>query len=183
MFERFTREARDVVETAVSAARTTGCPTVDSRHLLLALTERATDAANDLRSLGVPPETLAGSLRSDLSDGALDAAALASVGIDLDAVRERADAVFGDGALDRSRRRPATGHRPFARDAKKALELALREAIRLKCNRIGDRMLLLGLVRDTGSPAETAVRTALTAAGTSVEELRAVLARASARAS
>lgn len=182
MFERFTREARDVVEAAVGAAQTTGASTVESRHLLLALIERDTNAAGDLRSLGVEPRALAATLRTELRDGTLDAEALASVGIDLDAVRERADAVFGEGALERSRRSPK-GHLPFARDAKKALELALRETIRLKSNRIDDRMLLLGLVRDTGSDAETAVRTALVAAGASVEALRATVERASAQAS
>lgn len=183
MFERFTREARDVVETAVGAASSTGSATVDSRHLLLALVERDTAAAGDVRAVGVDPATLAAALRSVLRDGSLDAEALASVGIDLDAVRERADAVFGEGALDRSRRRPPTGHLPFARDAKKALELALREAIRLRSNRIDDRMLLLGIVRDPGSPADTAVRAALAGVGSSVEALRAVVESAGAQAS
>jgi ATP-dependent Clp protease ATP-binding subunit ClpA len=182
MFERFTREAREVVETAQSVARTTGSSAIDSRHLLVALIERDAGASADLRAVGMRPEMLARSLRSALSAG-LDAAALASVGIDLDAVRERADAVFGEGALDRGSRSSAKGHIRFAPDAKKALELSLREAIRLRLNRIDGRMLLLGLLRDSGSRAETALRHALAHTGSSVEALRAVVEQSDAAAS
>jgi ATP-dependent Clp protease ATP-binding subunit ClpA len=183
MFERFTREARDLVEAAQGAAREAGSRAVDSRHLLLALVERSTASAADLSSLRVQPMALASSLRVDLRAGGLDREALASVGIDLDAVRERADAVFGEGALDRGRRPAAKGHIPFSSDAKKVLELALREAIRLRTNRIDDRMLLLGMLRGTGSPAEQALRQALTDVGSSVDALRAVVERATAQAS
>ena len=78
-----------------------------------------------------------------------DADALRSVGIDLDAVRRSVEEAFGPGALDRGtsggRKR---GHIPFTRGAKKALELALREALQLGHNYIGTEHLLLGLVRD-----------------------------------
>ncbi len=46
----------------------------------------------------------------------------------------QAEAVFGPDALERAARAPG-GHIPFTPDAKKALELALSEAIRLKQNR------------------------------------------------
>jgi ATP-dependent Clp protease ATP-binding subunit ClpA len=182
MFERFTREARDVVEDAQRVARDTGSRAIEARHVLLALLGSDSTATEDLRSVGVDARLLAESLRSALRAGGLDAAALGSVGIDLDAVRERVDVVFGAGALDRGRR-PVKGHIPFTADAKKVLELALREAVRLKTNRIDNRMLLLGVLRDAGSPAERAVRQALTEAGSSTQALRARVERASAQAS
>jgi len=182
MFERFTREARDAVEDAQRVARDTGSRAVEARHLLLALLGPDSDATEDLRSVGVDARGLADSLRTALRAGGLDAEALASVGIDLDAVRERVDVVFGEGALDRGRR-PVKGHIPFTADAKKVLELALREAVRLKTNRIDARKLLLGVLRDAGSPAETSLRRALTEAGSSVRALRLVVERASAQAS
>lgn len=178
MFERFTREARDVVESAQLVARTTSSSAIDSRHLLVGLLERDTDAAADLRSLGVSPRAVSQRLRDDLRAGNLDAGALASVGIDLDAVRERADAVFGEGALDRTRRPNTKAHLPFAPDAKKALELSLREAVRLHANRIDDRMLLLGVLRDSGSPAARTLGRHLDEAGSSVAVLRSVVERA-----
>jgi ATP-dependent Clp protease ATP-binding subunit ClpA len=183
MFEKFTREARDVVEGAQSVARTHASRSIDSRHLLLALIQRDTSAAGCLGSVGLDPAGLAAALSADLRSGGLDAEALASVGIDLDAVRDRADAVFGEGALDRGRRPPVKGHIPFAPDAKKVLELALREAIRLRTNRIDDRMLLLGLLRGTGSPAEQVLSRALTEAGAGAAALRSVLEEPQARAS
>ena len=106
------------------------------------------------RRWGSTRQRLARDLRGELRSGGLDAEALASVGIDLEAVRESADAVFGKGALDRAGRAPVKGHIPFTADAKKVLELALREAVRLRTNRIDGAMLLLGMLRGTGSSAE-----------------------------
>ncbi|WOQ15810.1 Clp protease N-terminal domain-containing protein [Raineyella sp. W15-4] len=85
-----------------------------------------------------------------LRSGGLDADALASLGVDLEQVRWQADAVFGPGALDRAGRTRA-GQPRFDRRAKKALELALREAFRLKDRSIESRHLCLGLLRADGS--------------------------------
>jgi hypothetical protein len=95
-----------------------------------------------------------------------DRAALASLGIDLDRVREAAEAVFGEGALTgtgvRRRRRPRltawsrrrdrpagylSGRRAFDAPARKALELSLREALRLGHRFIGAEHIALGLLR------------------------------------
>jgi ATP-dependent Clp protease ATP-binding subunit ClpC len=46
---------------------------------------------------------------------------------------------------------PRKGHIPFSADSKKALELALREAIRLKHRHIGTEHILLALLRDDTS--------------------------------
>ena len=75
------------------------------------------------------------------------ARALASLDVTVEDVRERV----------RSRLLPAAGEPPslppFADAAKKALELALREAFELRHEHIGTEHLLLGLVRDPDSGA------------------------------
>jgi ATP-dependent Clp protease ATP-binding subunit ClpA len=115
--------------------------------------------------------------------GDLDSDALASLGIDLDAVRARADTVFGVGALDRAGHRSPGGHLPFAAEAKKTLELALREAVRLHSNSITANHLLLGLIRNTGCTADETLRRSLVDVGLEVAGLRSVIERAEAQAS
>jgi hypothetical protein len=66
---------------------------------------------------------------------------LNKLGVDFDAVRARVVDHTGPG------RHSGRGHLPFTKDAKKALELALRESIRLGNNYIGSEHVLLGLVR------------------------------------
>ncbi len=183
MFERFTREARDVVVLAHEVAREVGARSVDARHVLLCLVESRGPARNGLESVGIAVAAFAERLRNEVAQGGLDAGALASVGIDLDAVRARADAVFGEGALDQAGGRRRSGHLPFSPDAKKVLELALREAIRLHVNRIDSAMLLLGVLRSTGSPAESVLRSALAECGSSVADLRTALEKPAAEAS
>lgn len=90
-----------------------------------------------------------GAVRRLRGTSELDAAALESIGIDLDAVREKVEAAFGAGALDGPRGRPRKrGHIPFSPRARKVLELSLREAIRLRQRQIADGHLLLGVLRD-----------------------------------
>nr|WP_235036622.1 Clp protease N-terminal domain-containing protein [Actinomadura sp. K4S16] len=99
-----------------------------------------------------------------------------SIGIDLDAVREATEQSFGEGALDvpagkidRYRR----GHIPFTPKAKKALELSLRHAIRLRQKEIRSGHLLLGLLHD-----EDFLSARLAAeAGVDLEALRAEVRR------
>jgi ATP-dependent Clp protease ATP-binding subunit ClpA len=83
---------------------------------------------------------------------ALDADALATLGIDLDAVRSTVEASFGPGALDprpgRGKRRLQSGHIPFSGRAKKVLELALRECLARKDVSITDAHIMLGLIRE-----------------------------------
>ncbi|HEY5784607.1 MAG TPA: Clp protease N-terminal domain-containing protein [Microlunatus sp.] len=183
MFERFTVDARQVVVGAQTTARESGARAIDGRCLLLGLTETAGPAAAALTSVGLDPAGLARDLRAQLASGGLDAEALASVGIDLAAVRASADAVFGQDALDRAGRAPVKGHIPFTADAKKSLELALREAVRLRTNRIDGAMLLLGTLRGTGSPAELVLSRALAEVGSSPSALRLAVERAAAQAS
>lgn len=172
MFEKFTDEARTTLTGAQGLARDAGSRSIDSRHLLAGLLRAGGAATALLHSVGVDTDDLALQLRRQLRTGGLDADALASLGIDLDAVRERVDAVFGKGALDGSGR-TRSGHIPFSPEAKKALELALREAINHRTPWIDDRMLLLGLLRDAASPAAVELRRALALAGSSASALGA----------
>jgi ATP-dependent Clp protease ATP-binding subunit ClpA len=86
-------------------------------------------------------------IRAFIGGQGLDAEALSSVGIDLDAVRESVEATFGPGSLDAGRQSPQ-GHIPFTPRAKKVLELSLREALALKQKSIGDGHIALGVLRE-----------------------------------
>lgn len=169
MFERFTKEARAVVVGAQGVARETGSRSIDTRHLLAALVENPGPVYRALRTVGSNVESLAAKVRADLLADGLDSDALAALGIDLDAVHRQADVVFGPEALLRAGRAPG-GHIPFAPDAKKALELALREAIRLKQRRIHNGHLMLGILR-----AESPGRALLQQAVADIDALRAAL--------
>lgn len=168
MFERFTKEARATVIAAQEVARDTGSRTVDTRHVLVALADSTGPASRALDEVGVDRDDLAAGVRDALRAGGLDGGALAALGIDLDAVRARADAVFGPDALEAAGRSP--GHIPFGPDAKKALQLALREAVRLKQRSIDGGHLLLGILR-----ADSPARGALADAGVDLEALRRAL--------
>jgi ATP-dependent Clp protease ATP-binding subunit ClpA len=168
MFERFTHAAREVVVRAQAEAREAGHQPIGTQHTLIALLADAdgpialalrpdeVDAAyvraEVLRRVGQSP-----ALRRD--EEAEDAAALKSIGIDLDQVRRAIEENFGPGALrlprETQKRKglfgrfyPATGHIPFSPRNKKVLELSLREAIRLKHNYIAPEHILLGLLRE-----------------------------------
>lgn len=144
MFERFTREARAAVSAAVLHARDAGSQRFDTRHLLLALLDGSGPRAALWDADANAAECVA-ALKRSVRDGSLDAEALASIGVDLEAVSARIDAVFGPDALRRGAR---VGARPrVAPDVKKALQLALREAIRLRDRSIDAHHLMLGVLR------------------------------------
>lgn len=169
MFERFTKDAREVVVLAQEEARWLHDKFIGTEHMLLALMEQGEGPAEQaLRDQGV---TLSG-LRDQItkaSRNSLDGDALASIGIDLDQVRQATEASFGAGALDPPAHRASpSGHIPFSKRAKKLLEHALREALRLGHGYIGTGHLLLGILRDAeGRAARLLVET-----GIDLEELR-----------
>lgn len=154
MFERFTTEARDVVVAAQGEARELGHRHIGTEHLLLGLLIDATTVGGTIlagcgMTLHTTRQTLL-DLLGGTTDPAEDAEALEAIGIDLGQVRAAVEEAFGKGALERagaggfSRR----GHIPFSKKAKKALELSLREALRLKDRHIGPEHILLGLLRE-----------------------------------
>jgi ATP-dependent Clp protease ATP-binding subunit ClpA len=132
MFEGFTKEARAIVERARAEALALGHDRIGTEHLALG----AAGAA------GLDP----GVLRGEVARGDLDGDALATVGIDLDAVRERVESAFGAGALHA----PASAPRrtPFTRPAKRALQEALRQAVADGAGELRAEHLLLGVLAE-----------------------------------
>ncbi|HEX5287914.1 MAG TPA: Clp protease N-terminal domain-containing protein, partial [Streptosporangiaceae bacterium] len=93
MFERFTQEARTLVVLASEHARRLGHRYVGGEHILLAAVSTGQPASAVLRAHGVTPELVEEEIvrRVGLGAGAglfgsLDKDALATIGIDLDAV-------------------------------------------------------------------------------------------------
>jgi ATP-dependent Clp protease ATP-binding subunit ClpC len=135
MFSRFARIARRCVEAAVEEARWLGHDSVGGEDLLLGVLHTGEGlGAEALSFLGVTLETAREEFEGMLAE------ALSSVGISLDEVRRGAGGAF-------EMRIPDDRRIPFSPRAKKALEGALREAIRLQDNRITDEHVLRGLLR------------------------------------
>jgi hypothetical protein len=121
MFERFTDKARNTVILAQEEARALRHDHIGTEHLLLGLL-RETDGAG--------------------------ASALTSLGIGLAAARDRVAAAAAQAQGGSAPRQVALAHIPFTPQAKRTLELALREALQLGHDYIGTGHILLGLVRD-----------------------------------
>jgi ATP-dependent Clp protease ATP-binding subunit ClpA len=155
MFERFTEEARAVTVAADRHAAGLRHGWIGTEHLLLGLLDDPERrAARILAGHGVTGPAVRAEVERIVGAGEPDpdAAALAALGIDLDAVRERVERTFGTGALSGSRRCRRGLWRgaalPFTPRAKKVLELSLREAIAMGDDFIGSEHVLLGLARE-----------------------------------
>ncbi|MEU7912661.1 Clp protease N-terminal domain-containing protein [Microbispora bryophytorum] len=158
MLERFTEDARQVVVHAEEQARELRHGQVGTEHLLLGLLSRPeTLSARLLAARGVDHARVRAEvvrIVGNATGGDIDAEALETIGIDLSAVREKIEEVFGVGALDRDPRRGRRGgllsgrRAPFSPRARKTLELALREAVALKSKDIRDGHILLGVIRE-----------------------------------
>ncbi len=168
MFERFTPAAHQVVVRGQGEARSFGHPWFGTEHLLLGVfAQPEAPGVSVLAEQGVTLTAVRAALSqlvgsSSSGIGESDADALRTLGIDLDEVRQRAEASFGSGALDdlprrrMRRRRPwrrgrcedphLTGHLPVMPRAKRALVRAQREAAALGNRHIGVEHLLLGLL-------------------------------------
>ncbi|ANY08265.1 Clp protease N-terminal domain-containing protein [Pseudonocardia sp. HH130630-07] len=163
MFEKFADAARRAVVLAQEQARDQGSDRILPEHLLLGV----------LRCPGSPGEELlraagagAAAVERELARAEPgDAAALATLGIDLGEVRRAAEESFGAGALERTggrRGRWFAGHIPFDRGTKKALELALREAVRIGDRHVGTEHLVLGLLHPEHAAAQALGRLGIT---------------------
>lgn len=170
MFERFTRQAREVLIRAQVEARELRHDHIGAEHLFLGvLSQRDAPGVAALTRLGITPDGFRSQTQDTLGSpeglGPTDADALRALGIDLNEVRRRVEASFGPGALDKPlrirrgwlpwRRRcvEPVGHIPFTPRAKQVLEVALREAIHRKDRHIGVQHILLALFRVKGSVA------------------------------
>ena len=123
MFERFTDRARRVVVQAQEEARALDHDHVGTEHVLLGLTHE--------------------------SIGGLAAKVLESLGIGLEAVRQRVTEVIGRGE------QAPSGRIPFTEQTKKLLQLSLEESRGLGHNYIGTEHILLGLIREREGVATT----------------------------
>lgn len=136
IFNRFANEARRCVEAAVEEARMLGHDSVGEEDLLLGIVRSEVGiAAQALSSLGVTLERMREKSEEMFSD------ALSSIGISLEYVRREAGDAF-------EMRIPDNRRIPFSPRAKKALERALRESVRLRDGHIGTEHILLGMLRD-----------------------------------
>ncbi|NKY88344.1 Clp protease N-terminal domain-containing protein [Nocardia veterana] len=164
MFERFAKAPRAAIVVAQEEARELRSPSIDVEHLLLGLAMspdrqlRRILSDNDISADGV--RDVLGRAHPEKPLGDEDAAALKAIGIDLDAVRDSVRATFGEDVFAEPPSEPEPGrgrfrlggsltfgHIPFSRDAKKALELSLREAVSRGDDRIEAGHVLLGLLR------------------------------------
>lgn len=156
MFERFSAQARDVVRSAVETAEARRASDVGCEHLLIGL---AAGGEPTLAAAGITAESLNRRL-DEFDPDRLDSDALNAIGIDAQALADEVDRSFGAGTWARSaaaagRRRGLRGlllgeHRPFTPDAKKCLELGLREAIADSASKITTTHLLRGILRAPG---------------------------------
>ncbi|MGW6546251.1 Clp protease N-terminal domain-containing protein [Streptomyces massasporeus] len=164
MFERFTKDARDVVKGAYAYVEGSGgggqC--VEPEHLLLALLDREGSRGSfALVALGLDErrESVREALREARRRAGLTQAetdALAGLGIDVEEIVARVEEAHGVGALagDRKDRRWWAGRTSFGRGAKEVLERSLRVALAQRDRHIGDEHLLLALTLRPGVPAE-----------------------------
>jgi len=161
MFERFTADSRQVVLDAQAFARRLGHRWIGTEHILYALAASQSDISELLRGRDVTPQQVEQEFLRLIGPGhgALDRDALAAIGIDLDTVQARIEAVFGPDALvscapqrrrwPRSRRQdcgPVTGHIPLTKRSKKCLELTVREAQAVHSGSIGMAHLATALL-------------------------------------
>ena len=135
IFNRFAREARSSVEAAVAEARMLGHDSIGDEDLLLGILRADNGiAAGTLSSLGVTLEDARQESERMASD------ALSSVGISLDEILTEAGDAF-EWSLPDDRRIP------FSTRAKKVMERALREAVRLRDSYLGTGHVLLAILR------------------------------------
>ncbi|CAI7973909.1 MULTISPECIES: Clp protease N-terminal domain-containing protein [Parafrankia] len=187
MLERFTEESRRAVRAAVDAAVLEPGERVHTAHLLLGLAIEGGAVGRALAGLGLDEAALRGELAGArvISFGGrdLDTDALASIGVDYDAVRRAAEQRFGEGALNGAlggtlTRRPPRrswfrrrGPVRLAGEARRALERTLRVAQAHGAKSIEPRHLLLGVL---SNPSCIAVRL-IERRGLTADQVRAAL--------
>jgi hypothetical protein len=107
MTEHLTADARTIAMQAYEHATRLGHPYLGGEHFLLALSAAAQPAGAVLREHGVTPGRVEAEI-VELAGGGLfgdvDRYALATVGVDIDAVRVATEAAFSPGALSQAAR-------------------------------------------------------------------------------
>ncbi|GAA2147718.1 Clp protease N-terminal domain-containing protein [Kitasatospora kazusensis] len=178
MFERFSEGARRSVVLGREEARRLRHDHIGTEHLLLGILGQPDDpAAALLIDAGLDVVTARGVVARLLGapHPQVDEAALAAIGVDLEAVREAVEATFGAGALDAPAGPPGRrrkGAVRFTPRAKQVLALAVRAAAGGGGGRIEVGHLLLGVLREGGGIGVRVLRESgvdLAAAGAAVE--------------
>jgi ATP-dependent Clp protease ATP-binding subunit ClpA len=140
VFERFTREARDVVKRSHEEAAALGSPTIEAEHLLIALAEHGPTAAV-LADAGLDRERLVAALDDEIERS------LQAIGLDAAGLLEQAP---------RSRRRSPR----WGQSARLALERTVRVAEERKDRRLVGGHILLAVLRAEGGTVPRALRVA-----------------------
>lgn len=195
MSDQFGPALRETVVDAQRQARRLGHTAIGGEHLLLALARSWTPAGAVLREQGVTPERVEAQItrllpgaarqnRDQRTAGPIDAEALATIGIDLDAVRAQVERAFGPGALTlpvRCNRRPAwsrlrrpgrrasrgnhpprlRGHLPLTNRAKQMIECARRDAREQQAITPSAEHLTLAVISANGGGMAPAILSAL----------------------
>ncbi len=164
MFRRFSTCAREVVVEARDQQLRLGHHVIGTEHLVLALLTVGQPAARPLRASGLDETSYVAELEQHLERGRRpdDVDLLHHLGIDAEQVRRTIDKSFGPRSLERARlererrrvphsrrwRRRSRQSTMWSPRAKTALELSLREALRLKSGEIRPEHLGLGVLRE-----------------------------------
>jgi ATP-dependent Clp protease ATP-binding subunit ClpA len=182
MFEKFSGSARLVVTAARQAAEEAGDGEIDGTDLLVALL-RTEDETTErlLADHGLVPDEVAEDLKRARLRGGItdaDAAALSTLGVDVDQVMRTIEETLGQDVLATPRRKrhffEPKGHLRFSAEARQTLIQCLREAIRRNHKEIGTEHLLLALLSRKSLAAD-----ALTSRGVTYEGVAARLPHAS----
>jgi ATP-dependent Clp protease ATP-binding subunit ClpA len=163
------RPAEPYLFAGAQEARSLGHSYVGTEHLLLVLLQKPDGRATFvLEQLGVSAAEAEAAIGPCLDGGTpkIDPDALATIGIDLEAVRRRLEQTFGPGALERSHA-SCLGVAPRA---KLALAYSLDYA---GSKPLGDEHILLGMLSVPDSLAARALREL----GVSLEAVKAVVER------
>jgi ATP-dependent Clp protease ATP-binding subunit ClpA len=170
MWDRLSPDGREVIRLAYLEATELGHPCLADEHVLLGILRHGTSSAaallhhQGLDVVATRRELLR--IGPSLPAHVDPTAALRTMGVDIDRVRQRLEAAFGPSTVDaaewRVRRRPRWrgGHpRPSALCvyllAKRALEFAERFAAQYGAVGLGPEHLLYGIVRDARDPLGT----------------------------
>jgi ATP-dependent Clp protease ATP-binding subunit ClpC len=159
VFEKFTELAKRVLVLAQDEVIAQGHDHIGTEHVLFGLASvRGTVAGEVLHDRGITPQTLREeNARVLVASGAQPigpqaaAEALATIGIDVEEIRRRADETFGPGKFHFPRP-------PFTSRAKNALEHTLRASVELGSATIDTEHILLGILAVDGARAVTVLR-------------------------
>ncbi|TVT59102.1 ATPase [Amycolatopsis rhizosphaerae] len=168
MFERFTGDARAAVVEAQRDALAHNSPEIAPLQVLTALLRVPDSGARRvLHRLGVPAEEIVAEAERVRRRGGIslaEAEALGEFGIDVDEIVDRIERAHGPNALDAARARPGRrGRVPLTGDAKKTLELSLKELVRAGGKRLGSEHILLALAVLRGPASDVLARFGLDA--------------------